>query len=40
MVTTEHEEGALDLAGQKRFDLVLMDINLGGARTGVDVMDS
>ncbi len=38
--TTEHEEGALTLAGQKRFDLVLMDINLGGARTGVDVMDS
>ena len=40
VVTTGHEEGALDLAGQKRFDLVLMDINLGGARTGVDVMDA
>ncbi len=40
VVTTGHEEGALDLASQKRFDLVLMDINLGGARTGVDVMDS
>ena len=40
VVTTEHEEGALTLAAQKRFDLVLMDINLGGARTGVDVMDS
>ena len=40
VVTTEHEEGALRLAAEKRFDLVLMDINLGGARTGVDVMDS
>ncbi|MFB3131656.1 MAG: response regulator, partial [Rhodothermales bacterium] len=40
VVTTKHEEGALHLASQKRFDLVLMDINLGGARTGVDVMES
>ena len=40
VVTTKHEEGALHLASQKRFDLVLMDINLGEARTGVDVMES
>ena len=40
VVTTEHEEGALRLAAEKQFDLVLMDINLGGARTGVDAMES
>ncbi len=38
VMTTPHEEGAMALAQQRRFDLVLMDINLGGARTGVDVM--
>jgi len=40
VMTTPHEEGAMALARQRRFDLVLMDINLGGARTGVDVMDA
>ena len=40
VTTTPNEEGALELAQQRRFDLVLMDINLGSARTGVDVMDA
>ena len=40
VMTTADEEGALELAKQRRFDLVLMDINLGSARNGVDVMDA
>lgn len=36
--TARNEEGALSLARQRTYDVVLMDINLGGARTGVDVL--
>ena len=34
----ESEQSALDHASKKRYDMVLMDINLGRARTGVDVL--
>ena len=36
----DNEQEALNLATQKRYDMVLMDINLGTKRTGVDVLDS
>ena len=38
--TSPNEDGALTMARQKPYDLVLMDINLGGGRTGEDVMTS
>ena len=38
LVVTSDEAGALSKVRQQSFDLVLMDINLGSARTGVDVM--
>ncbi len=31
-------EGALEMATQERFDLFLLDINLGESRTGVDLL--
>ncbi|MFQ5571100.1 MAG: PAS domain S-box protein, partial [Rhodothermales bacterium] len=37
---TSDEEGALLLAQQKKYDLIFMDINLGGERTGEDVLAS
>jgi CheY-like chemotaxis protein/nitrogen-specific signal transduction histidine kinase len=40
VATVSHEAAALALARDRRFDLVLMDINLGSARTGVDVMEA
>ncbi len=38
VATTKNEQGALRLARQAPFDLVLLDINLGADRTGVDVL--
>jgi CheY-like chemotaxis protein len=35
---TSREDQALDAAQRERFDVVLMDINLGGNRTGVDAL--
>lgn len=32
-------ERALDVAGREHFDLFLLDINLGEARTGVDLLE-
>ncbi len=36
--TASNEAAALELAGKQQFDLVLMDINLGSARTGLEVL--
>ena len=36
--TAEGEESALALARRQHYDVVLLDINLGGIRTGVDVL--
>ena len=36
--TAEDEETALALTRRHRYDVVLLDINLGGIRTGVDVL--
>ena len=38
--TAEDEERALALARRQHYDIVLLDINLGGIRTGVDVLDA
>ncbi|MEZ4702165.1 MAG: PAS domain S-box protein [Rhodothermales bacterium] len=35
---TSREDQALDAARRQQFDIVLMDINLGGNRTGVDAL--
>ena len=39
VATALDEEEALALARARRFDVVLMDINLGRARTGVEVLE-
>ncbi len=39
VATALDEEEALALARERRFDAVLMDINLGRARTGVEVLE-
>ena len=38
--TAEDEESALALARRQRYDVVLLDINLGVIRTGVDVLQA
>ncbi len=40
LTTVEDEETALRLAREQTFDVVLMDINLGRARTGVEVLEA
>ncbi len=39
VATALDEEEALALARERRFDVVLMDINLGRARTGIEVLE-
>ncbi len=39
VATASDEEEALERARQRRYDVVLMDINLGRARTGVEVLE-
>lgn len=38
MSFSSHVDEALDLAAEKEFNLFLLDINLGEARTGVDLL--